>query len=75
MIGILEFFIEGGVYINFVLIVNIVLMENGIRFRVFQQGYFQWDNFYVKMNGQVDFEKIIKILKFENSEMKVKYLG
>lgn len=35
MIGILEFFIEGGVYINFVLIVNIVLMENGIRFWVF----------------------------------------
>lgn len=30
--GVLEFFIEGGVYINFVLIVNIVLMENGIRF-------------------------------------------
>lgn len=75
MTGVLELFIEGGAYTNFVSTANTALMENGTRFRVSQQGHFQWDNLHVKMNGQVDFEKITKTLKLENSEMKVKYLG
>ena len=75
MTGVLELFIEGGAFANFVSTANTALMENGTRFRVSQQGHFQWDNLHVKMNGQMDFNKITTTMKLENSEMKVKYLG